>query len=304
MASTQVCAVHPAAAAGFRCDGCGRLLCAGCVEKGHRLLFCRLCRERALPLDPRLPATTTSLHRALTRLQPFRWSAAFGYPFQGSGIFWMYFGLLVVLEIAGSFPVFALAAVMVRLLVACLIPGVLFAIILRSAEGDNDLPDWPDYSDMGERFREVLMFLGTCFVVLLPAILATVLCANQFGVLFGGSPMTLCLLLGAAGLLLGLLVAVPMIGSLALYEHLDLFFRLDLHLRALRVAGAEGLGIIGLFFGVLILSRVLAAILGSQPLLGGALSGAMAAYGSFVGAHLVGWLFLRNRDAFDAIYLP
>jgi hypothetical protein len=303
MANPQVCVVHPEVPAAFHCDGCGRLLCAACVEKGHRLLFCRLCRERALPLDPRLPATTPFLRQAQTSLQPFRWSAAFRYPFQGSGIFWVYVGMLVALEISGSMLVLAIGSVIVRLLVSFLIPGVLFAIIRRSADGDNELPDWPDYSDISERFREILMFAGTCFVVLLPAIVATVLCANQFGVLFGGSRMTPCLVLGAAGLLLGLLVAVPMIGSLALYEHLDLFFRFDLHLRALRVAGWEGLGIISLFFGVLIGGRALAAVLGSQPLLGGTLSGAMAAYASFVGAHLVGWLFLRNRDAFDAIYL-
>jgi DNA-directed RNA polymerase subunit RPC12/RpoP len=46
----QSCATHPAAAAVYRCDGCGRLLCPDCVQEGHRLLFCRHCRERALPL--------------------------------------------------------------------------------------------------------------------------------------------------------------------------------------------------------------------------------------------------------------
>jgi len=51
-------------------------------------------------------------------------------------------------------------------------------------------------------------------------------------------------------------------------------------------------------------SRILGAMLIFAPLLGGALSAGVAAYGSFVGAHLIGWLFSRNRDAFDAIYLP
>ncbi len=29
------CVAHPGAAATFRCDGCGRLLCFECVEQGH-----------------------------------------------------------------------------------------------------------------------------------------------------------------------------------------------------------------------------------------------------------------------------
>ena len=44
------CATHPTRAATFYCDGCGRRLCDECIESGHRLLFCRHCRERALPL--------------------------------------------------------------------------------------------------------------------------------------------------------------------------------------------------------------------------------------------------------------
>ena len=37
-------------AATHRCDGCERLLCAECIEVGHRLLTCRHCGELAVPL--------------------------------------------------------------------------------------------------------------------------------------------------------------------------------------------------------------------------------------------------------------
>lgn len=44
------CAVHDAVAAGFRCDGCGALLCDDCIEVGEHLILCGLCGERVLPL--------------------------------------------------------------------------------------------------------------------------------------------------------------------------------------------------------------------------------------------------------------
>lgn len=47
----RVCATHPKKRASFVCDGCGELLCWDCVEEGAHLMFCRLCGERALPLD-------------------------------------------------------------------------------------------------------------------------------------------------------------------------------------------------------------------------------------------------------------
>src|ERR1700720_3735491 len=61
--TSQNCVAHPGVAATFQCDGCGRLLCSACVEQGHRLLFSRHCRERALPLDASLPAALAAAGR-------------------------------------------------------------------------------------------------------------------------------------------------------------------------------------------------------------------------------------------------
>src|SRR6187549_3606594 len=57
-AAAAYCATHSQTVARFQCDGCGKLLCDACIEESHRLLLCRLCGERALPLAADAPATT------------------------------------------------------------------------------------------------------------------------------------------------------------------------------------------------------------------------------------------------------
>ena len=303
----QSCTAHPAAAAGYRCDGCALLLCPDCVETGHRLFFCRHCRERALPLEERAPATAPELRRAAARARPINLMAALGYPLrgQGSGLLWVYLALLVVLRLLALVPGLGLMVLFFRLAIALLLPGLLYAIVRRTAAGDDHLPDWPDIFEMGERLHEVLTFLGTIAVAFLPAALALHFSGCDIvALLDGAGDAARCGLALAAGLAIGLPLAVPMFGSLAIYQHHDLLVRLDLHARALVAAGADGLTTVLLTYGVLAASGLLRLALGAFPLLGGALSAAVAAYGSFAGAHVVGLMFRRHAAALDAIYLP
>jgi hypothetical protein len=305
--SSQSCATHPGAAAAFRCDGCGRLLCSDCVEQGHRLIFCRHCRERALPLDPTLPATVPALRRAAARSRPTGWLAALRYPLrgQGSGLFWVYLALLVAFRLVAAVPGLWLLVYLFRVGIALLVPGLLYAIVRRTAEGDDELPDWPDFADGEERLREVLTFLGTMLVAFLPAALALHFSSCDLLDLPGAAGgAARCRVALAAGLLLGLPLAVPMFGSLAIHENIDLLFRLDLHVRALVATGLDGLGAVLLTYAVLGASRLLGLALGGFPLLGFALGPGVAAYGSFVGAHVVGLMFRKHAPALDAIYLP
>ena len=93
-------------------------------------------------------------------------------------------------------------------------------------------------------------------------------------------------------------------GDLAVYQHVDLLLRLDLHVRALVAAGRDAVGTVLLTYAVLVASRVLGFALHGFPLLGGALAAAVAAYGTFAGAHVVGLMFRKHAAALDAIYLP
>jgi hypothetical protein len=304
---SQSCVAHPGTAATFRCDGCGRLLCSACVEQGHRLLFCRHCRERALPLDASLPATAPALKRAVARRRPTTWLQALGYPLRGKGsmVFWAYLALMIAFVLFSELPFAWLLVCCFRAAIALLMPGLLYAIVSRTAEGDDELPDWPDVGDMGERLYEVFTFLGTIAVAFVPAVLALRLSRCSILDLLGGAAgAASCRWAFSGGLMLGLAVAVPMFGALAVYQHFDLLWRLDLHFRALVAAGRDAVGTVLLTYAVLVASRLLGFALHSFPLLGGALAAAVAAYGTFAGAHVVGLMFRKHAAALDAIYLP
>jgi hypothetical protein len=306
---SQNCVAHPEVAATFHCDGCGRLLCSACVEQGHRLLFCRHCRERALPLDASLPATVPELKRAAVRARTTTWQEALRYPLRGQGsmVFWAYLGLMIAFVLLSMFPLAGLLIFCFRLAILLLMPGLLYAIVRRTAEGDDELPDWPDVGDVGERLYEVFTFVGTIAVALVPAALALRLSGCALVDLLGGGGAegaASCRWAVAAGLALGLPLAVPMFGSLAVYQHLDLLLRLDLHVRALAATGRDGVSTVLLTYAVLAGSRWLAFALHGFPLLGGALGVAVAAYGTFAGAHVVGLMFRKHAAALDKIYLP
>ena len=304
---SQSCVAHPGTAATFQCDGCGRLLCSACVEQGHRLLFCRHCRERALPLDASLPATVPALKLAAARARHTSWSEALGYPLRGQGsmVFWAYLGLMMAFVLLAVVPGAGLLVFFFQAIIALLMPGLLYAIVRRTAQGDDELPDWPDFDDMGERLQEVITFLGTIAVAFVPAALALLLSGCGILPLLGGAEgAASCWWALAAGLMLGLALAVPMFGSLAIYQHIDLLLRLDLHVRALAAAGRDGVGTILLTYAVLAGSRLLGFALHGFPLLGGALAAGIAAYGTFAGAHVVGLMFRKHAAALDAIYLP
>ncbi len=305
---SQDCVAHPGVAATFRCDGCGRLLCAACVEQGHRLLFCRHCRERALPLDASLPATVPELKRAAVRARTTTWREALRYPLRGQGsmVFWAYLGLMIAFVLLSMFPLAGLLVLCSRLAILLLMPGLLYAIVRRTAEGDDELPDWPDVGDAGERLYELFTFVGTIAVALVPAALALRLSGCTLLDLLGGGGegAASCRWVLAAGLALGLPLAVPMFGALAVYQHVDLLLRLDLHVRALAATGRDGVSTVLLTYAVLGASRLLGFALHGFPLLGGALAAAVAAYGIFAGAHLVGLMFRKHAAALDAIYLP
>lgn len=303
--TSQDCAAHPGVVATFHCDGCGRLLCSACVEQGHRLLFCRHCRERALPLDASLPATVPELKRAAARARTTTWREALRYPLRGQGsmVFWAYLGLMIAFVLLSMLPLGWLLVCCCRGAILLLTPGLLYAIVRRTAEGDDELPDWPDVGDAGERLYEVFTFVGTIAVALVPAALALRLSGCTLLDLLGGGAEG-CRWAIAGGLVLGLPLAVPMFGALAVYQHLDLLLRLDLHVRALAATGRDGVSTVLLTYAVLAAGRLLSFALHGLPLLGGALAAAVAAYGTFAGAHVVGLMFRKHAAALDEIYLP
>lgn len=315
----RTCSVHSAAPAVYRCDGCGLLLCDECVEVGHRLLFCRHCGERALPLEASGAATSTELRRRRVQEGSYTLGDALGYPFRGLGLH-MLLGYLVIRAVPPLVTLFGfnrelgcigllvgIVAVIARILFAIfiflLLPGLLFEIVRTTAAGENELPDWPDLSDVWARVGEVIGM----FVIGVGCVIPTLLFMWAFGcslesLIFGGTAR--CLLAIALGMPIGIALWVPTVGAVGTFQSWWLAPRIDLHARALRMLGSAATKTIGLVAGVLILGKIVETFAaGTEPLIGAALGDTISLYALFVGAHLIGVLFRRHARELEALYI-
>ena len=304
--NARPCSNHPSVAALFRCDGCRRQLCRECIREGHRLLFCGVCGERALPLENGQPATTPALRRATRQAAAYGFADALGYPFRGLGLY-LYVGYIVLvflLRLLGFLPGIGCLAGIYLLVIAFLVPGLLFAIVRTTAAGENELPDWPDFTEVGERLREVFSALLVVLTSLVPAAALLWLAGCDLRSFLDVSARGAgCWVALAAGLLAAFVLAVPGFGATGTYSSPWLSFRLDLHLRALAAGGRDSVEIIGFLFAFSVLSQVLELVFAFVPLVGSIAATALDTYSSFVGAHLLGLLFRRHAAEMDRIYV-
>jgi hypothetical protein len=300
----HVCASHPETAARYQCDGCGKDLCESCIEESHRLLLCRLCGERALPLGEDAPATVqerqqTQKAAAVVAQGPYGLGQALLYPFRGSGLL-MFIAALVsaafvafVMQVGiGCLPLFLWLGWL------SLLVGIQFKIVASTAKWENELPDWPEYFSFGERLVEIFTFVAIALLQYGP------FAAYLFT--FGGENLlapSLPFWLGAAAALwVGTALAVMAWGAASVHWRISVL-RVDHHVRALFATGGDALATTNVTFVMLGLVLVLRGVLDAQvPIVGAALAGILGLYWAFVGPHLVGLLFRRHARALHAIY--
>jgi len=295
-----VCATHAERRAEYRCVGCRAFLCAECIEEGHRLFFCRRCREQALPLAADAPATAPELARARRLGRRYGLREVFLYPFRGFGGYTLpaLALFLTVAELVGGIGGFLL-----RALILLMLPGLLFEIARTSAEGDDQLPDWPDASQAFERFAEIGRGLLVFAVALTPAWLALRATGCDLEPYLRTLPEGACVATLFGALALGLLLGVFAFGATSAHGTGWLALRVDLHLEALLgPAGRDGAATALLVAALVAGARLAAAALGFLPLLGAAAAGVLTTYALFVGAHLIGRLFLRHAKTLDPLY--
>jgi hypothetical protein len=302
-AAAAFCAAHPDRVARFQCDGCTKLLCDECIEESHRLLLCRLCGERALPLEASAPATTVERREAARPVS----SGSYGipqallYPFLGSGPLLFVVSLLTAggVTFLVKYSIFGCGAFVLWLLWLSLLIGIQFKIVASTAKWENELPDWPEYYSVGERVAEVLTFLVIALLNYGPLV--------AFILLFGGPQLlttpSLPFWLGAAAALwAGTALSVMAWGAAAIHwRHSAL--RVDQHVRALLATGGDGLKTVNLTFLLVGLVVILRAVLGERiPILGAVVGGVLGIYWTFVAPHLVGVLFRRHAAKLHAVY--
>jgi len=301
---SDTCTAHPDRAAVYECDGCKKLLCEECMEEGHRLLFCCHCGEMAIPLATGAPVTTTELARERKISAAYGLAEALAYPFRGLGLYLFvgYVLLVIVLDLAGAVPGLGCAVLVVQLAILLLLPGLLFAIVGTTAEGEIELPDWPDFSDWGARIGEWISFLLIVVMAALPAWLLLWLGDCGMGGLVAGGSELSCWGLLALGLFIGVVLWVPGVGAVGTYGSGWLGWRADLHFKALINVWGDAWLTIGLLAVLWMGSLFLRVILLFVPVLGTISSVGVGVYTLFVGAHLIGLLFRRNAKMLESIY--
>jgi hypothetical protein len=306
--SSTACFTHPERPAAYRCDGCEKALCEDCIEAGHRLLFCRLCGERALPVAAHVPATSAAVSVERARQAPYGWSDAFFYPLRGKGgnIFGVFLACLLVLGILSFIPLLGIVPgcfiwVLVGI-VFLLWPGTLFAVVRTTAAGDNELPDWPDFNEVGDRLGELFGFLLIAAMAFLPGYLLL----RLFGCGAGADSGGLCFLLLAVACLVAVTLWIPSFGAVGIYRSNWLALHLNLHFRAI-AAGQRDFWITVLVTGLLILVgqflSFAAFLFFFGSFIGLIVSAGVGMYAWLTGSHLVGLWFRRHAAELEAIYL-
>lgn len=296
---SEVCVQHPDVAAVFRCDGCGKTLCGDCIRKGHALLFCGLCGERAMPLDEGKPATVREARRHEAVTKPYSFLDALAYPFRGSGKL-MFVAAVISMLFVQILLTFGMG--LWRYLLAAgfwsLMIGLQFSIVRTTAEGENELPEWPDYSDFGERFADILTYLAITLLQLGPA--AAYVFLGMEGLVTGEAGLgfwagfAVCAWLGAV-------LATMAYGAAGRFGR-GSSLRLDLHVRGFLTGGADAVNAANMTFALGIAFFVLRLAFNSIPIAGAILSGVVGAYWFFTSAHLAGVLFRRHIFALEKLY--
>lgn len=303
---SSTCAIHTARPASHRCDGCRRLLCQGCVKPSHRLLLCAACGEMAVPLSGAAPRTSTELRRSSARNASYSLGQAFLYPFRGTGamVFWVYFVLLVIFDVLPTLvPTLGCAFLIPSLVVALLVPRLLFTIVRTTAEGDDELPDWPDF-DFWERLGDAFWMLVIVVVSVIPGVVILELSGCDMLTLVGAGDGRSCWPPLVLAFLVGVAIWLPTLGSFAVFESFWLVPRIDLHLRAHLTGIAESLVITVLLATLLVTSWGLRfALTFGVPYVGAVLAVFVGIYALFTGAHLVGVYFRRHYDALERLYV-
>ena len=296
------CSAHPVKPAAYRCDDCERLLCEECIDEGHRLLFCRHCGERALPLVDSEAATSVDLSRQRAVRMEYTRKEAMAYPFRGLGgyVFWGLFAVLAAFRAIEAVTPFAgLALLVPRFLIGVLMPGLLFSIVRTTARGEMELPDWPDWVD-GERMREfVSAFMLGVFTLLPAGLLFLMAGCGVEELLYGGLG---CWALIFVGLGIGFLIWIPSFAAVAAFGPGMLVLRLDLHVRAFFATHRETVRVALLTIGLTLAGGIVTLVLTPVPLLGGLAALWIDLYAMFVSTHLIGLLLRKHERDLEPIY--
>jgi hypothetical protein len=297
----ETCVQHPDVPALYGCDGCGKRLCGDCIEESHALFLCRLCGERALPLQEDRPASVKELAKERKLTGPYSLKDALSYPFRGTGLslFLAVLFCTMVIWVLRILIFTGLVAGLLNFVLWLMIVGLQFKIVRSTSDGDDELPDWPDFFDFGSLIQDVATWLVIYGVVIVAV--AYYAAAGLIGS-YGNLEPRFDFWLGFAVVLwLGTAFAVMAYGAAGTYSRIRVLF-VHRHVQGFLAAGADAVHVTNLAFGLGAAIFMIQPVLARVPLLGSALASVVGTYWVFLLPHLAGLVFRRHNKRMDQLY--
>jgi hypothetical protein len=289
------CKFHPHAAAKFLCPKCRMIFCELCVSHRQGRYFCRACSVECSPLK-QVPV------QAASEVSFFRLACgAFGYPIKGDGLILLIGGGILFLLIDGAtflakfaFIYGLIAVIFLTVFGVGYLTRFLQNIVVSSARGENEMPDWPDLTDYSsEVTTPFFQSLGLVLFCFAPAIVLTLYAfhAGEGGAWLGWA-ITTSIFFGAIYFPMAFM-AVAMFDSLAAVNPLLLIPSI------LKIPKEYSLAIV-LFVVILILrwlgEKVLPGLLGIPYILPSIVANFFGLYLLAVEMRILGLLYLTKKD--------
>jgi hypothetical protein len=289
------CKFHPHAAAQFFCPKCRKTFCDLCVNLRQGRHFCRACGVECSQLK------ASSAQTAPEKSFFSQACGAFGYPLKGDGKILLICGggLFLLIDGATFVAKFAfiyglIAVIFLTVFGIGYMTRFLQNIVVGSAHGDNEMPDWPDVTDYSsEVTTPFFQSLGLVIFCFAPAIGLTIYAA--FAVQGGawlGWAVTASIFFGA--------IYFPMaFAAVAMFDSLAAVNPLLVVPAILKIPKEYALAIV-LFIVILILrwlgEKVLPDLLGIPYILPSIVANFFGLYLLAVETRILGLLCLTKKD--------
>ena len=157
--ASNFCKFHPKAVARYLCPQCEAVFCDLCVtrrnEQGVMRKFCRTCGVECSRLKTRF-AASASPKSFVSQI-----SGAFAYPFKADGVILLVAGTVFYVVLGFVAAHAAIVGLAVMLFGTGYLVSYYQRILLTSATGEAKMPDWPDFTNLGDLVLPVLQFIGT-----------------------------------------------------------------------------------------------------------------------------------------------
>lgn len=277
--AVPACKVHPPIPAEWRCESCQGVFCSPCIKDlsvgKMRVAICTACGGRSIPLTP--------VEKGIPPRSFFpEVLNSFAYPFRKNGWSMLVVGTLffAFLDWIASF-----LGILISVIVGGYLCSFALKIIACSANGEDEMPDWPDLSNLWDDIVwPLILVLLTLFLCMVPAL------AWEFGV--SHQPDAIFWILIGAGMLylpMGL-IAVTLFHTLLALNPVLVIGSI---LKAPLPYGIAALVFVAVYAISLFGQTVLA---GAVPYAGPAMAGFVSLYLLVVDMRILGMLYHTNSD--------